>query len=953
MLNIKRQSSVHKFCIRLFRIASIFTLILSITTNANSQVFGGNPSSLKWNQINTDTARIIFPQGLDETAKRVASIIHEEQKAHASTIGNKVRKVNIVLQNQTTISNAYVALGPFRSEFYLFAPQNSFELGALNWADNLAIHEYRHVEQYSNFNVGLSKAFGYVFGQEGQAFANAASVPDWFFEGDAVFNETVLSNQGRGRVPDFFNAYQSLLRDGRNYSYMKLRNGSYRDFVPGHYELGYLLVAYGREKYGADFWKKVTHDAAAFKPLFYPLQGAVQKYSGINYKQFVKDAFTFYNGKWQQAKGAAVEYLTPVHKNFVSDYKYPYAGEDGSIIVSKTTYRNIPAIYKIHPDGSEKKITIQPISNDDYFSYKNGKIVFSLYKPDARWGYREFSDITVVDAATGAKQKITHNERYFSPDISNDGQKIVAVDMQTNQRSDIVVIDLKGEKVFRSTAMRGLVYTYPKFSTNDHFIYSAVRNEVGEMAFVKLELATGKETRLIPYHNRIIGFPTVQGDTIFFSSSYKGSDEIWAYIESRNKIYRVAVNPTGLYQAVFQPQQNRLVASNFTADGYRLAAYPSSSLLWQPVGEKEDALPDLYVTKALQQDNNNMLQTIPARSFAVSKYHKSYNFFNFHSWRPYYDDPEFSFTVFGQNILNTFQSEVAYTYNRNEGSHKASFDAVYGGWYVQPDIGISQTWDRNIRYNRDTSFFYNELNGHVGLRLPLSFTGGNLYRYLTLSSTVNTQKVKWTGAGKNFLKDQTFNYVEGRLVYSQQTQRAVQNIYPHFAQVLQLQYRSIINKYTANQFLAGTSFYFPGLLTNHNIVLTAAYHQRDTMNQYLFSNNFPFSRGYTAIDFPRMWKFGANYHLPLVYPDFGFANIVYFKRIRGNAFYDYTKTKSLRTSATFSFRTVGGEIFFDTKWWNQQDVSFGVRYSHLLDPQYRAATNPNQWEFIMPVSLFN
>jgi hypothetical protein len=184
---------------------------------AKAQEFGGNPSSIKWQQINTDTARVIFPQGLEDAGKRVASVIHDLHKNHGGTIGNKLRKVNIVLQNQSTISNAYVGLGPYRSEFYLFPPQNSFELGALNWADNLSLHEYRHVQQYSNFNVGLSKAAAVLFGQQGQAFANAASVPDWFFEGDAVFNETSLTRQGRGRLPDFFNGYQSLFLEAKNY----------------------------------------------------------------------------------------------------------------------------------------------------------------------------------------------------------------------------------------------------------------------------------------------------------------------------------------------------------------------------------------------------------------------------------------------------------------------------------------------------------------------------------------------------------------------------------------------------------------------------------------------------------------------------------------------------------------------------------------------------------------
>ncbi|MEJ7682334.1 MAG: hypothetical protein WKG06_31685 [Segetibacter sp.] len=181
------------------------TVLAFLTIIAKAQEFGGNPSSIKWQQINTDTARVIFPAGLESAGERVATIIHDLQKNHTSTIGNQLRKINIVLQNQTTISNAYVSLGPYRSEFYLFAPQNSFALGALNWVDNLSLHEYRHAEQYNNFNVGLSKVARVLFGQQGQALANAAAVPNWFFEGDAVFYETSLSRQGRGRLPNFFN----------------------------------------------------------------------------------------------------------------------------------------------------------------------------------------------------------------------------------------------------------------------------------------------------------------------------------------------------------------------------------------------------------------------------------------------------------------------------------------------------------------------------------------------------------------------------------------------------------------------------------------------------------------------------------------------------------------------------------------------------------------------------
>ena len=65
-----------------------------------------------------------------------------------------------------------------------------------------------------------------LFGQDGLDLAINASIPNWFYEGDAVYNETILTNQGRGRLPLFINAYPSLWYAGKNYSWMKLRNGS-------------------------------------------------------------------------------------------------------------------------------------------------------------------------------------------------------------------------------------------------------------------------------------------------------------------------------------------------------------------------------------------------------------------------------------------------------------------------------------------------------------------------------------------------------------------------------------------------------------------------------------------------------------------------------------------------------------------------------------------------------
>ena len=177
--------------------------LILITSSLSAQQFSGTPANIRWKQIKTDTARIIYPAGEDSLAQRVAALVHEEQRKF-STLGSDVHRINIVLRNELTYFNGYVQLGPFRSEYYLTPPQNAFELGSQSVTDLLSIHEYRHVEQYNNFRKGLAKVVYILFGQNGQALANDASIPNWFFEGDAVYNETLLSQQGRGRLPDFF-----------------------------------------------------------------------------------------------------------------------------------------------------------------------------------------------------------------------------------------------------------------------------------------------------------------------------------------------------------------------------------------------------------------------------------------------------------------------------------------------------------------------------------------------------------------------------------------------------------------------------------------------------------------------------------------------------------------------------------------------------------------------------
>lgn len=915
------------------------------TSHSYSQSFGGNPNSIKWRQVNTPAAKIIYPKGLDSLANRIATVTELVGKEGIGNIGREQRKISVVLQANNTISNAYVGLGPYRSEFYLTVPQNPFELGSQRWIDNLSIHEFRHVSQYSNFNHGLAKVFSILLGQQGQAFANALSIPDWFFEGDAVWNETAFSRQGRGRLPQSFSGYKSLYNSDRHYSYLKLRNGSYRDYVPDHYDLGYLLVSYGREKYGDSIWHKITADAARFKGLFYPLQKSVKRHTGINYTAFANDALKYFQQQWQEERKTEsnVQWITAAEKHNVISYKYPYPAINNSLVLLKRSYRQVPAFIQIDSSGLEKKIAVKDIAYDDYFSYKNGRIIYTTLRPDARWGNRDYSDIRLLDIVSKKARTISVKAKYYSPDITNDGKQIVVVNADPAGTCMLHLLSSTGEIRKAWTADSSLFYAYPKFLDDDRRVVLTARQPNGHMGWMIWNTVTDEHDWLLQPVNQMLGFPVVIGDTLFYSATAGNSDGLFAIdLNAVSQPVCIANYSTGIYQGF--ERNGSITATAFTADGYRLGNF--ERLRTTDVQQKLDAL---YVTTTL--NNKPDLTEVPTKSFQSGKYNKAFRLFNFHSWQPEISESEYTVALLGENVLNTLLSKIYYTYNHNESSNKLGISEIFGGWFVQPYINASQTWGRDVQLNVDTTLTYNEGVAGIGLRLPLNLSFNKAYRYLTLSASFNHDQVNWTGFAKDRYQNTGFDYIAARLNYSVQIQKAVQHIYPRYAETFVAAYDRSVSKYKAWQYLLNGSLYLPGIGVNHNLVVNAAYQLRDTMQQYIFSNSFPFSRGYNDVNFPKMFRIGVNYHIPLLYPDWGFGNIVYFQRIRGNAFYDYTWGTSIRQNKTYPFSTAGAEIYFDTKWWNQQPITFGVRYSRLLNNEYRGNTQPNQWEIILPVDL--
>jgi len=923
---------------------ALFFLFLLFSTQLLSQQFGGHPPGQRWDQLKTPNAFVLFPKGWDSSARRIAGLMEKIYQVTDSSSTKLKKPVPIILQHQTTISNGYVALAPFRSEWNMTAPVNSFELGSIPWPDQLGLHEQRHMQQYQQFNRGGARVFRWILGEQGQALANALTVPDWFFEGDAVYQETFLSDQGRGRMPSFYNGYRSIWEAGKNYSYQKLRNGSYREYVPTHYQLGYLLVSQGKELYGPLFWKNVTNDAASMKGIFYPFQKAVKKYSGQGFADFRESAIRRSRQNLIDSTAIQVKEFQPV-----IDEENPVYTEKGELLFMRSSYKELPAFYWRKKSGEVQKIRVRDRSLDNYFSYTNGKIIYASYQPDTRWNWKDYSTLQVLDIETGKQQTITRKSKYFHPALSGTGDSIVTIQLDAMGKSRFHLLSSNGEFLKEIKNDSNYIYSFPAFSGKK--ILTASRNRKGEMSIQLIEIESGLHQNILPWTNHIIGYPKSVGDSIIFTISINGLDQSMLYYNGQLGQFSPSHSQTGQYQPVVV--NNQITSMQFTAHGYKLRTdsleikkwTAADSLLTTPIFPMESPV--------YSDQQGSITDQITAVDEPVKSWSQIRQLFKFHSWTPWFEEPEISLTVHSQNLLNSFQSNLTATYNRNEGFKQVSFNAVYGGLLTYLRGGIDYTFDRKGLF-RNNIVRWNELELSGGLQIPLNLSKGRQLSFLNASTDLVYNQPYFRLPEKDTLGNLSFSYLNYQVQYSIQTQQARQHINPRWASSVRLQLRSTINRYSSRQWLAAFNHYLPGFSTNHSLVLGWAIGGRDSLSGIRFSNNFPFARGYEAIGTYRSQKIGLTYHFPVAYPDAGFGNIVYLLRIRAAGFFDWAQAKDeriLRNTQWLDFRSIGMEWNFDTRWWNQLPVSFGIRYAYLLDSDRMGGLGSSRWQLILPINL--
>lgn len=884
-----------------FRTLLFCLFLLFAGTGLKAQYYntGQDPGSLKWMQIITDRFRVVYPSSYGKAGIDFARSLDDAWAKLSALYPARKNRIPVIIHNYTTESNGYVAWAPSRMEIYPTPEQNSIPLDPNT---QLALHELTHALQMQSLNRGFTRAASIASGEQFPGIVSSL-LPLWFLEGDAVFSETFLTESGRGRSADFQKQLKSLLVEkGNVFSYDKSVNGSFRDFVPDHYQYGYQMMAYSYLKYGRQLWQSALKTTGNVPFIVNPVNFSLNKSASLTKKRLFRETFDTLKTIWKREDSLSDSepygiVNPPKGRQFINYHSPVLIGYD-SIAAVRTSLSEPPSIVLIRPsEKKEKRIHIPGDSYPWVISYGKGKLCWIETHSDPRWENREWTVIKVMDIKSRKVSQLSFKTRYMAASMSPDGNFIAVAENTSDNSNNLVIIDAwNGDLLARVPSPGNAPLQRPQWNNTGEKITVIYLTEKGEgiMAYIPGEKSWQNFVDPGFYD---LQSSSLRNDSLFFVSSLSGTDNVYL---------RGPLGP------VTQVTRSRFGASDLNMNGSLMlfCDYTSSgnNICYStvPAHFRDDITPgknaSYLIDRVAPEEGNPSIG--PASTYTPVPYRKWQHLFRFHSWMPFYadieeirDDPAAirpGFTLMTQNNLSTLVSSFGYEYSDNR--HKLHSSVKWMGWYFvfesridYGDFPYIEKFGTNADNPPDLINGFKMTNT---VSLPLMFRGGPFTKYLYLSASSSY------GNDNIYLRnrqayDAGQNQLTGRLYFSNYRRSAIRDIYPEWAQVIDISYSyyPFDREIFGDLISAKSALYFPGLFKN-NIIKFRFEAEKQNPELFILNSRSSFSRSYKNIISPDLRFASADYYMPLLYPDINIPGLVYITRIRSDFFYDYTRANT-------------------------------------------------------------
>jgi len=786
--------------------------------------------------------------------------------------------------------------------------------------ENLALHELTHVFQMESLERGFTKFAGYLAGEQFAGMV-AGLLPKWYLEGQAVFNETYFSGSGRGRSASFLKQLKPIsLEKVPMYSYDKLINGSYKDYVPSFYHSGYQVVAsiMGSET-GQEVLNSMLDYTAKYPFTINPTLISLKKTTGYSKQGLFDKSFSELHLTWSDdlELSGAQEYkpLVTGSKREYQGYHSPAFVADNKIVAVKTSLSLTPRIVLIdRADSSESLLHVPGAIYPYQISASNDKVVWVETVTDPRWDQRDYSIVKILDIKTKRVKKLTSKTRYLSASISSDGKYIAAIDNSVDNKNRVDLIDPLNGKIIASFPAPGNVYLQrPQWSVQNDRITFISLDKDGE-GIMSLNLTgDGEWATLIESNRDDYQTAFMHGDTLFYVSSVSGVENGYMQLPGGQTL-RLTNSRFGATDMALK--DGEIWFSDYTYFGNKICNITLDSAQVVKVSQPTS----LLIEKIVPQKELVSVSSVES-TYNPKPYNKMANLFNLHSWFPAYVDldevtSDFSTikpgaTLLSQNLLSTVVSWIGYEYadQRHQLHSEATFSGKYPVFRTRVDYGATNSI-KNVGDGGGYTIDHisPELLFTGSMSVPLFFSSGSYYRQVV--PTFSAIYINRYILGSDFV-DKGQTQLTGRLYFYNYRSMSVRDIYPRFGQFADV----IHTFYPFDQELFGrattirSAFFFPGGIPNSGIRLRYET-EFQKVEKFRLANSTKAPRGFSPDYYERVHYFSFDYAIPLFYPDVNFWSLLYLKRIRTNIFYDYSISGNAKRIADYSDERYNWDIVY-------------------------------------------
>ncbi|RYD70771.1 MAG: hypothetical protein EOP53_24800, partial [Sphingobacteriales bacterium] len=337
-----------------------------------------------------------------------------------------------------------------------------------------------------------------------------------------------------------------------------------------------------------------------------------------------------------------------------SNYFLPTEIKKGKILALKQTKSDAPGFVIINEKKIEQRLFKIAFQEQPWYSYHNGILVWDEIRYDPRFKQRSYSVICIYDFATGQKKQLSFKSRLFSPSVSGDGKKIVAVQIDLSNQVNLVMLDSQKGKIVQTIPNpENLMLQTPSLNEDGSKITYVSVSESGKA----LWLIDGESTtKIIDDTNQQISRPIFFGNQIAFNAHLSGIDNIYSISIADKKITALTSAKYGAFNANTSLDGKEIFFNNFEPTGYNIAKTEI-----KPKQVQENHF--VYFGKTAETPKS-VFTDIPDSSYASKKYSRFSNLFNFHSISPTIDENErVGLQLKSTDLLNNFDFFTGVNYH--------------------------------------------------------------------------------------------------------------------------------------------------------------------------------------------------------------------------------------------------------------------------------------------------